>query len=194
MDETKWLLQQYETVAGLYKHANEIRQSRINWGLALEAALLAAVGAFGEHLPVVVAASVAGMALALALFFIAGRHSAHTHLRGVQLRAIEKRLARLAHGEPVLTAFCAEKVLFEPPDLSLAWLCAWVKSVLPGRALRSFSLLDTREPAEIRFSSGMSANLVEEILMVFILLGWAILLGLFAAGLVEIGGDGRCVR
>jgi len=183
MDETELLLQQYENVLGLYKHTNEIRQSRINWGLGLETALLAALGAFGEHLAVAVAASAAGIALAVALLFIAGRHSAYMHLAGAQLRAIERRLQRLGDGKPNLTALWAEKALFGLPDTG------WLQRALSTFGARSIRLAETNERVRLGLTSRLSANWMEQALMLVILVGWLVLLVLLTGGWLDIGGD-----
>ena len=189
MDETSALLRQYENLLGLYKHTNEIRQSRINWGLGIETALIAAVGAFGDELAVALAASAGGMLLAAALFFMLGRHNKHSHLWSAEGREIEMRLEHLSAGELTLTAFRHEETLFAPTRLSFfPWAYAWVRSIR-GRPMRSVRFPRRDEPVEVRFSSALSANSVETLVMAFIFFGWLALLVLFATGVVEIGGD-----
>jgi hypothetical protein len=176
MDETTWLLQQYEMVAGLYKHTQEIRQSRINWGLALQGGLFATVGAFGEHMAVAIAASVAGAGLAAALFLMVGRHTEVVNLWAAQLREIEKRIMHLAPGfvRPP-TPFSAEQLAFGPRAVGVRFA-------------------STGEQVRTRWWSSVSANRAEKGLMVCLAIGWLALLALFLVGVVEIGGDAWCAR
>jgi hypothetical protein len=179
MDQTSVLLQQYQNVLSLYKYTNEIRQSRIGWGLGLETALVAAVAAFGEHLAVAVAVSALGAALALTLFLIARRHSKHAHLWSAEGREIEARLEDLSGGQLVLTAFRNEKRLFEPKSMA-----TWVKSIF-GHPVGSITFPHTDETVKVGLPA-VSANFAEEALMVFLFLGWLAVLILFRGEWLEI--------